>query len=100
VHPDGQQMAAALQLVRVGKLKPIIDRVLPLEQVRWVTQHVARHVNMSWHCCTRNDSRQMCPEVAQLTKTDAHRADAHALPSRRPENLGSIKSMAVSYRKQ
>jgi hypothetical protein len=36
VEPDGAGLAKVGQLVEQGKVKPVIDRVLPLEQVRWV----------------------------------------------------------------
>jgi hypothetical protein len=35
VRPSGQQMREMLELVQRRKLKPVIDRVLPLEQARW-----------------------------------------------------------------
>lgn len=35
VKPNGAQMAEVWQLVEEGKLKPIVDRVLPLGQARY-----------------------------------------------------------------
>ncbi len=34
--PNGRQLGELGQLVQEGQLKTVIDRVLPLEQARWV----------------------------------------------------------------
>ncbi|GAB4813063.1 hypothetical protein N2152v2_000109 [Parachlorella kessleri] len=38
--PSGEQMRAVVALVQEGKLKPIVDRVLPLEQAREAHEYV------------------------------------------------------------
>ncbi len=34
VHPDGRQLAEIGELLKAGRIRPVIDRVFPFEQVK------------------------------------------------------------------
>ncbi len=34
MHPDGRQLAEIGELLKAGRIRPVIDRVFPFEQVK------------------------------------------------------------------